>query len=88
MCADCYCIICGGLLYTLSELENKKRVGVYKLIDNLDDALKVLVEDGQINSPEYRKKVCDIVNFETELMIKLANRILELKSKICENPCK
>jgi hypothetical protein len=72
-----YPTACPGVHFPLAEIIQKSEV-----IDlNLDQAIKVLVDEGIINSPEFRKKVCEVVQWESEFVIKIAEKILELKSQ-------
>ena len=48
----------------------------------LDDAIKILVQEAVLNSPDYRAKVCDVVNYEKEFTIAAANKIIEYKNKL------
>lgn len=70
----------------LSQIENRK--DPKKMFTNVDEAIQFLVDKKIINSPEYRKKVCDVVEFESEFVINIANSILQLQEKVCKNPCK
>ena len=63
----------------LSHLEERKEK--QKMFINVDEAIKFLVEEKIINSSDYRKKVCDVVEYENEFVINIANKILELKNQ-------
>ena len=68
---------CPGKNFPLAEI--LKRSEVRNL--TLDEAIQVLVKEGVINGAEYRKKVCDVVNFEKEFTISVAQKIIDLKNK-------
>ena len=46
-----------------------------KVIDNVQDALNVLVEKGVINSPDYWVKAVDVVKYLDVLIINMANKL-------------
>lgn len=69
---------CPGKYFPMAEL--LKRIEVIKM--TLDEAIAMQVEEGVINSPDYRKKVCDTTIFEKEYVISVANKLCEKNHKI------
>lgn len=55
--------------------EHNKPKEVRKVINNVPDALNVLVEKGLINSPDYWLKAVDVVKYLDVLLINMANKI-------------
>lgn len=62
---------CPGKLFPMEEIQ--KRIEVSKL--TIDEALKVLVDKGIINSVDYWQKVASIVKYFDTLIINLANKL-------------
>jgi hypothetical protein len=57
-------------------------ISLKPVIVDLDYALKILSDNEIINDVVYRKKVCDIIPFEKEFVINIANYIIKTKPKI------
>jgi hypothetical protein len=47
-------------------------------ITDVDEALKYLLEIDVITSTEFRKKVCDVVTYEKEFVLNIANKFKEV----------
>lgn len=47
-------------------------------ITDIDIALQYLLSIGVITSTEFRKKVCDVVEYETEFVLNIANKFKEV----------
>lgn len=72
-----YSTKCPGKNFPLAEI--LKRIEVINL--TIDEALKIQVEEGVINSPDYWKKVIDTtINFD-QYVINVSKKILEFKQK-------
>lgn len=67
---------CPGRLFPMDEIQ--KRIGGIEM--TLDEAIQFLLREGVINSPEYRRKVCDVVQYEKEFVIAIAQKIIDLKN--------
>ena len=56
-------------------IEYNKPREVRKVINNVQDALNILVEKGVINSPDYWLKAIDVVKHLDTLLINMANKL-------------
>ena len=57
----------------------KERMNPMKKIENVDEALKVLVENGVINSPDYWKTASNMVKYFDLFILNVANKLNEMK---------
>lgn len=69
---------CPGKYFPMAEL--LKRIEVIKV--TLDEAIKLQVEEGVINSPDYRYKVCDTTIHEKDYVINVSKKLLEKNEEI------
>ena len=62
------------LINDLIKLNNKEDVSMKK-IENIDEALKVLVDNGVLNSPDYWKAASNMVKYFDIFILNVANKL-------------
>jgi N-acetylmuramoyl-L-alanine amidase len=64
----------------IDKITPKKEEIIMKKIENVDEALKVLVENGVVNSPDYWKTASNMVKHFDLFILNVANKLKEKES--------